>query len=179
MPLMTASSSPYLLVDELYGVSFSVMDEIALSMGVERDSRNRVEAAVLFEPVDGLGLPGAQLPQPLGRPARGRHEHAGAAGRLPADYGGGPGPASLGGAGERVQRSHPQRPGEPGEPHHNQPAVVPQGGEQGAHEGQIHHAHLVHNHRLRLQGILGALLEGHLPGVTPSISAGSTRRRCA
>lgn len=41
--------NPYLLVDELYGVDFSVMDEIALSMGVAGDSRRRVEAAVLFE----------------------------------------------------------------------------------------------------------------------------------
>ena len=41
--------NPYLLVDELYGVDFAVMDEIALSMGVAGDSRRRVEAAVLFE----------------------------------------------------------------------------------------------------------------------------------
>ena len=38
-------SNPYLLVDELYGVDFAVMDEIALSMGVAGDSRRRVEAA--------------------------------------------------------------------------------------------------------------------------------------
>ena len=42
-------ANPYLLVDELYGVDFAVMDEIALSMGVAGDSRRRVEAAVLFE----------------------------------------------------------------------------------------------------------------------------------
>ncbi len=42
-------SDPYLLVDEVYGVDFSVMDEIALSMGIAGDSRRRVEAAVLFE----------------------------------------------------------------------------------------------------------------------------------
>ena len=41
--------NPYLLVDELYGVDFAVMDEIALSMGVAGDSRRRIEAAVLFE----------------------------------------------------------------------------------------------------------------------------------
>ena len=41
--------NPYLLVDELYGVDFAVMDEIALSMGVAGDSRRRVEASVLFE----------------------------------------------------------------------------------------------------------------------------------
>ena len=41
--------NPYLLVDELYGVDFPVMDEIALSMGMPGDSRRRVEAAVLFE----------------------------------------------------------------------------------------------------------------------------------
>ena len=47
--LDTVRRNPYLLVDERYGVSFSVMDEIALSMGLDRDSRSRVEAAVLFE----------------------------------------------------------------------------------------------------------------------------------
>ena len=41
--------NPYLLVDELYGVDFAVMDEIALSMGMAGDSRRRVEASVLFE----------------------------------------------------------------------------------------------------------------------------------
>ncbi len=41
--------NPYLLVDELYGVDFAVMDGIALSMGLPGDSRRRVEAAVLFE----------------------------------------------------------------------------------------------------------------------------------
>jgi len=40
---------PYLLVDEIYGVDFAVMDEIALSMGIAGDSRRRVEASVLFE----------------------------------------------------------------------------------------------------------------------------------
>ena len=41
--------NPYLLVDEMYGVDFAVMDEIALSMGMAGDSRRRVEASVLFE----------------------------------------------------------------------------------------------------------------------------------
>lgn len=41
--------NPYLLVDEMYGVDFAVMDEIALSMGISGDSGRRVEAAVLFE----------------------------------------------------------------------------------------------------------------------------------
>ncbi len=42
-------NNPYLLVDELYGVDFAVMDEIALSMGIAGDSRRRIEASVLFE----------------------------------------------------------------------------------------------------------------------------------
>ncbi|MDE7261406.1 MAG: ATP-dependent RecD-like DNA helicase, partial [Oscillospiraceae bacterium] len=42
-------NNPYMLVDELYGVDFAVMDEIALSMGMPGDSNRRVEAAVLFE----------------------------------------------------------------------------------------------------------------------------------
>ena len=41
--------NPYLLVDEMYGVDFSVMDEIALTMGIAGDSHRRVEAAILFE----------------------------------------------------------------------------------------------------------------------------------
>ena len=41
--------NPYLLVDEMYGVDFSIMDEIALSMGIAGDSHRRVEAAILFE----------------------------------------------------------------------------------------------------------------------------------
>ena len=41
--------NPYILVDELYGVDFAIMDEIALSMGIAGDSRRRIEAAVLFE----------------------------------------------------------------------------------------------------------------------------------
>ena len=42
-------NNPYLLVDELYGVDFSIMDEIALTMGIAGDSHRRIEAAVLFE----------------------------------------------------------------------------------------------------------------------------------
>ncbi len=41
--------NPYLLVDEYYGVEFSVMDEIALGMGFSGDERLRNEAAVLYE----------------------------------------------------------------------------------------------------------------------------------
>ena len=41
--------NPYLLVDELYGVDFSVMDTIALSLGFDGSSRRRTEAEVLFE----------------------------------------------------------------------------------------------------------------------------------
>ena len=41
--------NPYLLVDEFYGVDFSVMDEIALGMGFDGDSGRRLEAAVFHE----------------------------------------------------------------------------------------------------------------------------------
>ena len=41
--------NPYLLVDELYGVDFSVMDTIALSLGFDGSSRRRLEAGLLFE----------------------------------------------------------------------------------------------------------------------------------
>ena len=41
--------NPYLLVDDFYGVDFSVMDEIALGMGFDGGSQRRVDAAVLFE----------------------------------------------------------------------------------------------------------------------------------
>ena len=47
--LEAVRENPYLLVDELYGVDFAIMDEIALSMGMAGDSRRRVEASVLFE----------------------------------------------------------------------------------------------------------------------------------
>ena len=39
--LEAVRENPYLLVDELYGVDFAVMDEIALSMGMAGDSRRR------------------------------------------------------------------------------------------------------------------------------------------
>ena len=47
--LEAVRNNPYLLVDELYGVDFSVMDEIALTMGIAGDNHRRVDAAVLFE----------------------------------------------------------------------------------------------------------------------------------
>ena len=47
--LETLKANPYMLVDEIYGVDFAVMDEIALSMGMAGDSGRRMEAAVLFE----------------------------------------------------------------------------------------------------------------------------------
>ena len=49
-------------------------------------------------------------------------------------------------------------------PHQHQPGSGPQGPQQSGEEGQIHHAHLVHNHRVCLQGLLLRPLEGHLPG---------------
>ena len=55
--------NPYLLVDELYGVDFAVMDEIALSMGIAGDSRRRVEASVLFELTYNLGNGHVFLPR--------------------------------------------------------------------------------------------------------------------
>ena len=41
--------NPYLLVDEELGVAFSDADQLALSMGMEGDDPQRVEAALLFE----------------------------------------------------------------------------------------------------------------------------------
>ena len=41
--------NPYLLVDEELGVEFADADELALSMGMEGDDPQRVEAALLFE----------------------------------------------------------------------------------------------------------------------------------
>ena len=40
---------PYLLTGQAYGVAFSTMDEIALSMGFDGDSPCRVEAALTYE----------------------------------------------------------------------------------------------------------------------------------
>ena len=56
-------NNPYLLVDELYGVDFSVMDEIALTMGIAGDNHRRVEAAVLFELSYNLGNGHVFLPR--------------------------------------------------------------------------------------------------------------------
>ena len=56
-------SNPYLLVDEIYGVDFSVMDEIALTMGIAGDNHRRVEAAVLFELTYNLGNGHVFLPR--------------------------------------------------------------------------------------------------------------------
>ncbi len=61
--LEAVRANPYLLVDEAYGVDFSVMDEIALAMGVSGDSRRRVEAAVLFELSHNLGNGHVFLPR--------------------------------------------------------------------------------------------------------------------
>ena len=55
--------NPYLLVDELYGVDFSVMDGTALSMGMAGDSWRRVEASVLFELAHNLGNGHVFLPR--------------------------------------------------------------------------------------------------------------------
>ena len=55
--------NPYLLVDELDGVDFSVMDGIALSMGMAGDSWRRVEASVLFELAHNLGNGHVFLPR--------------------------------------------------------------------------------------------------------------------
>ena len=41
--------NPYLLVDQELGVDFSAADELALSMGMEGDDPQRLEAALLFE----------------------------------------------------------------------------------------------------------------------------------
>lgn len=41
--------NPYLLAGDAYGVEFSALDEIALSMGFEADSTCRTEAAILYE----------------------------------------------------------------------------------------------------------------------------------
>jgi len=61
--LEAVRENPYLLVDELYGVDFAVMDEIALSMGMAGDSRRRIEASVLFELTYNLGNGHVFLPR--------------------------------------------------------------------------------------------------------------------
>ena len=44
---------------------------------------------------------------------------------------------------------------------HHQPASGPQGREQRLHQRQVHHAHLVHQHGLRLQGVALPFFVGH------------------
>ncbi|MBR2131119.1 MAG: ATP-dependent RecD-like DNA helicase [Oscillospiraceae bacterium] len=61
--LDTLRSNPYLLVDEFFGVDFSIMDEIALSMGIAGDSYRRIEAAILFELSHNLGNGHVFLPR--------------------------------------------------------------------------------------------------------------------
>lgn len=61
--LEAVRNNPYLLVDELYGVDFTVMDEIALSLGIAGDSHRRVEAAILFELSYNLGNGHVFLPR--------------------------------------------------------------------------------------------------------------------
>ena len=50
-----------------------------------------------------------------------------------------------------------------GVPDHHQPAPRPQRRQQRLHQRQIHHAHFVHQHGVRLQRVVHALLIGHLP----------------
>ena len=48
-PCPRLKEDPYLLTGQAYGVAFSTMDEIALSMGFDGDSPCRVEAALTYE----------------------------------------------------------------------------------------------------------------------------------
>ena len=89
----------------------------------------------------------------------------GALGRLAKDLGetdGGHRPAADQ-VGEQVSRPHG------GElvrvAHQHQPAVPPQGGHQGGHQGHVHHGDLVHNDRIRLQGVVLVVGEHQLAGV--------------
>lgn len=61
--LSVVRNNPYLLADECYGVDFSVMDEIALSLGIAGDSHRRIEAAILFELTYNLGNGHVFLPR--------------------------------------------------------------------------------------------------------------------
>ncbi|MBR2894643.1 MAG: ATP-dependent RecD-like DNA helicase [Oscillospiraceae bacterium] len=61
--LDTLRSNPYLLVDEFFGINFSVIDEIALSMGIAGDNHRRMEAAILFELSHNLGNGHVFLPR--------------------------------------------------------------------------------------------------------------------
>ena len=47
--LEKVQENPYLLSGDVCGVAFSVTDEIALGMGIDPDSRQRLQAAVTFE----------------------------------------------------------------------------------------------------------------------------------
>ena len=51
-----------------------------------------------------------------------------------------------------------------GVPHHHKAGAGAQGTQQRREEGQVHHAHLVHDDGVGLQGLLLALGEGHLMG---------------
>ena len=55
---------PYLLTGQAYGVAFSTMDEIALSMGFDGDSPCRVEAALTYELSHNLNNGHVFLPRP-------------------------------------------------------------------------------------------------------------------
>ena len=57
-------SNPYLLCEELFGVSFAAADAIALSDGVEADSPARLEAAVLFTLMHNMNNGHVFLPRP-------------------------------------------------------------------------------------------------------------------
>ena len=48
-------------------------------------------------------------------------------------------------------------------PHQYQAAVPPQGGEEGGHQGHVHHGDLVHNDRVHLQGVVLVVGESQLP----------------
>ena len=55
--------NPYLMVDEELGVDFSTADALALSMGMEGDDPQRIEAALLFELTYNLDNGHAFLPR--------------------------------------------------------------------------------------------------------------------
>lgn len=60
----TVRSNPYLLCDEAFGVPFGAADAIALADGVDADSPERVEAAVLFTLVHNMNNGHVFLPRP-------------------------------------------------------------------------------------------------------------------
>ena len=71
-------------------------------------------------------------------------------------------PAAADQVGEHVSRPHG------GQlvriPHQHQPGAGPQGPQQSGKQRQVHHRHLIHDHRVRLQRLLFRLLERHLMG---------------